>query len=234
MDIQYKDNLVLGDNILKKIDEIEYQKYIKIILEITYTRDLDKDTFFHAVDILKRYINIDYDIDIHLLSITSIYIASKFNDCYYLNLKDNFSSFDNKKIINSERDILNKLNFDIYKPNVYTYYCYIQNNLNYKNTPTEKLSLCILEYFSTDLDTMKFPNCIFAISAIQISYTLVEYKRNIHEELKELNYNIKEIETCIEHLKNKFYLLGIYVINNIHFRIKYLIILQFINKWVTL
>ena len=59
MDIQEKDNLVLNDNVLKNIDEIEYQKYIKVILEISFIHNLDKDTFFHAVDILKRYINID-------------------------------------------------------------------------------------------------------------------------------------------------------------------------------
>lgn len=227
--LQEKDNLDVH-NILK-LDEIEYQKYIKDILEIYYDFNLNECTFFHAVDIFKRVINIDIEIDIKLLYKTSIYIASKFNDYNYL--EANFSEYDKKKIIKSEIYILTKLNFDIYKPNVYTYYYYIQNKLNYKNTLSDKISLCILEYFSTDLNIIEFSNCVFAISAIQISYTLINYERNIHSELGEIKYQIKEIENCIKYIKNKFDLLRKYTIDNNYFRIKYLIILRYINKWVT-
>jgi len=227
--IQEKDKLDTYS--LINIDEIEYQKCIKIILQISSVHELDECTFFHAVDIVKRYINTDTNIDLNmeLISTTSIYIASKFNDHNYL--EANFSEFCKKKIIKSELDILNKLNFDIYKPNVYTYYSYIQNKLNYDNTFTNKLSLCILEYFSTDLNIIKFSSCVFAISAIQISYILVEYKKDIHIELKELTYEIKEIENCIEYIKNKFNLIKLFILENEYFRIRYLIILQFINKW---
>ena len=152
--IQEKDKLDTYN--LINIDEIEYQKCIKIILQISSVHELDECTFFHGVDIVKRYINTETNIDLNmeLISTTSIYIASKFNDHNYL--EGNFSEFCKKKIIKSELDILNKLNFDIYKPNVYTYYSYIQNKLNYDNTFTNKLSLCILEYFSTDLNIIKF------------------------------------------------------------------------------
>jgi hypothetical protein len=222
--IQEKDNLDTYN--LLNIDKIEYQKCIKEILEISHIYNLDECTFFHAVDIVKRYINIDSNMEINIICATCIYIASKFNDHNYL--EANFSEFCKKEIIKSELYILNKLNFDIYKPNVYTYYCYIQNKLDYDNTFTNKLSLCIIEYFSTDLNIIKFSSCIFAISAIQISHTLVDYKRDIHNELKEITYDIKEIENCISYIKNKFDLLRFFILENKHFRIKYLIILQFI------
>lgn len=225
--IQEKDNLDVH-NILK-LDEIEYQKYIKEILEVSYIHNLNECTFFHAVDIFKRILNIDTEININLLCNTCIYIASKFNDYEYL--EANFSDFCKKKIINSEIYILTKLNFDIYKPNVYTYYCCIQNKLNYKNTLSDKISLCILEYFSTDLNIIEFSNSVFAISAIQISYTLIEYERDIHSELKEITYEIKEIENCVLYIKNKLDLLRLFVLENKNFRIRYLIILRFINKW---
>ena len=58
--IQEKDKLDTYN--LINIDEIEYQKCIKIILEISSVHELEECTFFHAVDIVKRYINTDLQI----------------------------------------------------------------------------------------------------------------------------------------------------------------------------
>jgi len=232
LDVEFfkeKDKL---DNIFENMNESLYEIYMKNFLKTIDIWDLDYGTLFYAIDIFKRYIDIDISMEKNKLSRTCIYIASKFNDVYCLN--SDYCCYHYKDIITAEKDILIKLNFDIYKPNTYTYYYHIQNKLNYKNKFTDKLSLCILVYFSTDLNIIKYSELVFAISVIQISYILVEYNTDIYSEIKQLKYNIKEVEECIKYIKNKFGLLRTYIIDNRSFRIKYLFILQFINKWAIL
>ena len=113
----------------KLVPEIR-TKMVNWMCEIFYAYNSDFQTYFIAVDIMDKYINnsrkIIYNEDIHLIGITCIFIASKYEDYIPFSMKNIISEIAKNKykendIINKEKEILKEINFDIISVSTYDF-----------------------------------------------------------------------------------------------------------------
>ena len=117
------------------------------IFTIIQTNDI---TFFNAVNIMDSYFYKSKEsfqpMDLHLIGICSIFIASKFCDMNPIRLnflveKIGHEKFSKEQIINMEEKILNVLEYDILKPTIFEFstfffkdlFYFYENNFNIKN-----------------------------------------------------------------------------------------------------
>jgi hypothetical protein len=115
--------------------------------EIFYAYNSDFQTYFIAVDIMDKYINnsrkIIYNEDIHLIGITCIFIASKYEDYIPFSMKNMINEIAKNKykendIINKEKEILKEINFDIISVSTYDFVNIFIYDLKMNNIKTVK------------------------------------------------------------------------------------------------
>ena len=136
------------------------------IFTIIQTNDI---TFFNAVNIMDNYFykttNSYQPTDLHLIGISSIFIASKFCDINPIRIKFlldkiGHGKFSKENIINMEEKILNVLKYDILKPTIYEFttfffedlFFFYENHFNLKNLSLKNYLKEFIDNNSTHID----------------------------------------------------------------------------------
>ena len=97
-------------------------KMVNWMCEIFYAYKSNFQTYYIAVDIMDKYFNSSKrklkNKDVHLIGLTSIFIASKYEDIIPFSMKNILSDigknkFSKKQILIKEKEILREINFDI-------------------------------------------------------------------------------------------------------------------------
>ncbi len=100
-------------------------RMIDWMIEVLTNFKCDDQTFFLAVSILDRYFKGKNDMkeisDLHMIGVTAMFISSKTEDIYPLKMKMVYEKISHKKlpisrILETERDIMNVLNYRVYAP----------------------------------------------------------------------------------------------------------------------
>jgi len=144
--IEEKSSSLIIKNFLinHKITERMRSKMIDWIIEVLILYNCDENTFFIAINLMDRYFKF-YTIknlkseDLHLVGVTAMFMASKYQDIYPLRLKllkENiaYNKFTMDQIKNKEIEISNILNYQITLPtqwefiNLYLQEIFINNH----------------------------------------------------------------------------------------------------------
>ncbi|CAD8199911.1 unnamed protein product [Paramecium octaurelia] len=190
------ENVFLGNSLShQKISDFQRARMVDWIISVfgKYSKTTSDATFFRAVSIMdfffqqsiKQY---SYN-DLHLIGITSMFIATKLEDIYFIQLRqfvtkisrNKFSTSDIKEM---EKTILETLNFKITFP---TSLDYLQNifyqcfNLNDNPTLTNilKTSIYILKMCLHDYSMTSFNSYTLACSAFLYSIKDFVSKMNL-------------------------------------------------------
>ena len=166
------------------------------------------ETLFLSVNIMDLFLskskNILKDENIHLLGITSMFIASKFQEIYPITLNDfvvkiSFNEYNENEIIATEKKIIEEISpesllivsiYDFIKSSCYEFYYYHRKLLTdaefeiFKNLEKTAvyLSKLILHYtcFSGEKSSIKAVACIFtAIKIIKTNFFLKFWNNNL-------------------------------------------------------
>ena len=128
-----KTTLKIPPNFLKrhKISKELRMKMINWMIEVLTIFKCSQETFFLSVNLLDLYIfkskNILFNEDIHLIGLVCMFIASKFEDIYFIPISDientiGYNYFNKEQIKNMELKILNVISFDnIFNTSVYDF-----------------------------------------------------------------------------------------------------------------
>ena len=128
-----KTTLKIPPNFLKrhKISKELRMKMINWMIEVLTIYKCSEETFFLSVNLLDLYIfkskNILFNEDIHLIGLVCMFIASKFEDIYFIPLYDieyniGYNNFTKEQLKNMELKILKVINFEnIFNTSVYDF-----------------------------------------------------------------------------------------------------------------
>ena len=128
-----KTTLKIPSNFLKrhKISKELRMKMINWMIEVLTIYKCSEETFFLSVNILDLYIfkskTILFNEEIHLIGLISMFIASKFEDIYFIPLYDieyniGYNNFTKEQLKNMELKILKVINFEnIFNTSVYDF-----------------------------------------------------------------------------------------------------------------
>ncbi|CAD8190890.1 unnamed protein product [Paramecium pentaurelia] len=180
------ENIYLGNSLQnQKIDDKLRAKMIDWMIEVlgNYNETTSNATFFRSVSIMDYYLQksiTEYsNSHLHLIGITSMFIASKLEDIYQIPLKDFVTRISHYKYSSSnikamEQSILETLNFEITFP---TSLDYLQNILyqffssndnpilkNIQNTSVYILKMCLHNYQMTSISQNTLASSAFIYS----------------------------------------------------------------------
>ena len=178
-------NLLLDEKEIKikaRYGYMNNQKYINEqmrailidwIIEVHFHFKLNEETLFQTIWIIDTYLT--YQIiprnKLQLLGITSLLIACKYNEIYYpsnnklINITNN--AYEVKDLLQMEREVLEKLEFNIMSPNPMIFYDIISKSFNF-NKKQYNLGIYFLESSLIDYHMIKFPSSIIALSCAYI------------------------------------------------------------------
>lgn len=237
--LSLEDSLHPDENFLKrhKISPFIRSKMVDWMLEVFDAYQSDAQTFFVCVNIMDTYISQCQkslkDSSIHLLGIVCMFIASKFEDSYPIQLKHaeekiGHGKFSQKMIKDKEKEILNTLKFNIVTATtydfitIYFYDFYSNNGTDIENMQLgrhlEILSntaiffaklMCISEMFSP------IPSSTKAVACVIAAFDLMRMNsKNLTEEMEEylnqwisfLNEKGRDYNNSIPEVYNKLVL----------------------------
>jgi hypothetical protein len=171
-----------------QITERMRMRMIDWIIEVLSNYKCEDNTFFLAVNILDRYFKYTCDVlkpeDLHLVGISSMFLASKFYDVYPLKLKlivekVGHNKFPAQDIKNMEEKIVKTLNYEILKPTSFEFINYYFEEIFYfieNNFSITDETLC--DYFKH----------LFTSCGIEIKLDFFYYEKFRHT--KNFTYNM--------------------------------------------
>lgn len=162
---------------------------------------LKENTLFLAINITDRFLEKERVTrqKLQLVGVTSIFIASKYEEIYPPEIKDFVYIADNaygkSEIIDMEQRILNSLNYDLNLPSSY---CFLQQ-FNKKLNPGMKvynMSLYLIELSLIEYKFIKHKPSLCAASALYLSNRLInkdlEWDKKVGMEVGYMEHNIKQ------------------------------------------
>jgi cyclin B len=204
------------ENYMKTIQKDINEKMRKILLDwlidVHAKFKLSTETLFLTINIIDRYLSKK---SIHrkylqLLGVTSMLIASKYEDIYPPEIKDFIFMTDNaytkEELIKMENDILDKIQFNMTYPTSFRFLEIFKKKINLK-----EIDYYRCRYF-IELALFDYNCCYFSPSLIAATSIFLNYKINKtkNKDLKylenkiltEIQYEIKEIIPCLNYLIN--------------------------------
>ena len=229
-----KNNILL----IHKISSFLRSKLIDWMIEVFNAYSSEKQTFFISVQILDLYIyqtkKILTDLDLHLIGITCILIASQFEDLFPIQMNElinkiGYKLFTKNEIINKEIEIISTIGFSLFNSTTYDfiliyifdfYYCNKEkieklNMENYLNS-IENTSiflakmLCLNDKFSIIFPSIKAICCITgAFDSLQsnciLSFEVIEFLKGwIVLLIEKNNIELNCIESVYNDMKNYY------------------------------
>lgn len=198
-----------------KIESKVRTKMIDWMIEVLYSYSCNTPTIFLSIDIMDNYLHktdlILRNNDIHLISIVSIYIASKMEDIVPLRMNHivgsmGYDKYTSEQVKLVELDILETLNFDLiimssYEfSQTYIYDFYYNNKKKIESLKMNKLLdmlewttfyLCKLiahfdEFVGYKYDTINTRNSLKSIACIIVSYDIIRSNREVDDKTHKL------------------------------------------------
>ena len=193
---------------------------INWIISVCERFSLLPETFYLSLNIFDRYLekNKLSQNNLQLISCTSIFIASKYEEIYAPEINDfifiSKHTFSKEEILETEYEILKSLNFDLLTVSPYIFlerFYYISDDLNKKIL---YLSQYILDICLTDIDFCIYNNSMKAASVLFLSRKILcknkKYWNNtlrLHTNYseKDLKFSVKEASKFTSaYVGNKF------------------------------
>lgn len=160
---------------------------------------MKEETLFLCINIIDRFLSKKYVVreKLQLVGVSSLYLASKYEEIYYPNsvfLSDaTDNTFSSKEIVEYEYIILTTLNFALTFPLPIDFYRIIC--FNYNMTKTEYyFGLFILELFLLDINYTKHSPLILAQSAAYLA--LKNYRGNEALAMLKSQLSLSDIKSC--------------------------------------
>lgn len=186
-------------------------KMVDWMIEVLSVFENMDETFFLSVNIMDLFFinskKVLKNEDIHLIGITSMYIASKFQEIYPISLKSfvnkiSHKQFNEKKIIKEEKIIMNDIQFEsLVTTSVYDFirelcYDFCLNNKDFLKCNTEKLIFVNLQKTAIYLAKLImyydiFYKEVFSVKAVACIITSMKIVKMYFKE--KWNQNIKNI-----------------------------------------
>ena len=216
----------------KDINEQMRAILVDWLIDVHYNFNLNKETLFQAIWILDTYLS--YEIvprnKLQLVGITCLFISCKYNEiCYrrtneFIYVTDN--TYNIKELLNMEKDILKKLDFNILAPVPIQFYDILAKIFNF-DSEQYNLGRYFMESHLIDYNMICFSSSIIALSCAYIVmkfFSLKDYKNlylindknndytsqeNLQNEIKEsarqLCFLVKNLnESNLKAVKSKF------------------------------
>ncbi|CAD8113247.1 unnamed protein product [Paramecium sonneborni] len=198
------ENVYLGNCLLhQKISQSLRAKMIDWMIEVlgNYSETTSDATFFRSVSIMDYYLQKSItsysDNHLHLIGITSMFIATKIEDIYHIPLSDfvtrvSHNKYTASKIKAMEQSILETLNFEITFPttldflhNIF-YQCFsLNDNPNIQNileTSTYILKMCLHDYSMTSFNS-------YTLASSSFIYSIADYIKQNYSQNQDLIIN---------------------------------------------
>ena len=168
----------------KDINEQMRAILVDWLIDVHYNFNLNKETLFQAIWILDIYLS--YEIvprnKLQLVGITCLFISCKFNEICYPRTKEFIYATDNsyniKELLNMEKDILKKLDFNILAPIPIQFYDILAKIFNF-DSEQYNLGRYFKELNLIDYNMICFSSSIIALSCAYIVmkfFNLKDYK----------------------------------------------------------
>ena len=173
-------------------------------ISATYYSDFDKKAFFTSINIIDKYLSLTEKIvsseETDLIALTSLFIASKFEDTLPFSSKQivqdfGKSKFTHEMLLKKEIEILQTIGFDFVSNSVYDFLLTLLEDFKINNYPTLvkefgesfddfyrlvlRYSVSILEYISMRNDLSAFGKEIKAINVIRLSVSKCLKKQKV-------------------------------------------------------
>ena len=215
-------------NYLKSIDNINLPKkdYMKLVqldinekmrkilidwlVEVHYKFKLLPETLFLTINMIDKYlskssINRKY---LQLLGITSMFIASKYEDIYPPEIKDFIfvtnNTYSKDELIKLESDILDKIEFNLTFPTSLRFLEIFKEMLNLKEIDYLRCRYFI-EIALFDYKCCHFPPSLIAASSVLLNHKINKNKNIKYSDnriLETIGYNFEELNPCLVCLIN--------------------------------
>ena len=154
------------------------------IVEVHHNFDLNKETLFQAIWIIDTYLSTELipRTKLQLLGITSLLIASKYNERYYpatidfINITN--KAYEIKELLEMESLVLKKLDFNILTPTPIQFYDILSRFFNF-DSKQYNFGRYFLESYLIDYNMIIFPPSIIAFSCAYIVmkfFSIKDYK----------------------------------------------------------
>ena len=169
------------------------------LIEVHMKYKLVPETLYITINIIDRYLSLK-DIKrnkLQLVGVTSMFIASKYEDIYPPEVKD-FSyitdhAYTKKEILNMEMEILSVLNFNITFPTPFRFIEIYKQILNFDDKTFTFawycIELCLIEY-----KMIKYKPSFLAACSVFCAYRLLDLSENGVPEAMGFTYN--DIKNC--------------------------------------
>ncbi len=178
-------NKVLEENLIpsnflfrhKIIPDIR-SKMVNWMCEVFYAYKSSFQTYYIAVDIMDKYFNYSKrklkNKDVHLIGLTCIFIASKYEDIIPFSMKNILSDigknkFTKKQILMKEKEILKEINFDIISVSTFDFVNIFIYDLKMNNLKVVK-SLNLNKYLHIMRKTCLFLSQMILLDELFSSY----------------------------------------------------------------
>jgi len=210
------------ENYMKTIQKDINEKMRKILLDwlidVHAKFKLTTETLFLTINIIDRYLSKK---SIHrkylqLLGVTSMLIASKYEDIYPPEIKDFIFMTDNaytkEELIKMENDILDKIQFNMTYPTSFRFLEIFKKIINLKEIDYNRCRYFI-EIALFDYNCCHFSPSLIAAASIFLNYKINKTKNKDLKYLENkiltgIQYEIKEMLPCLNYLTNSIKAMG--------------------------
>ena len=187
-----QEELYISGECLKKheISPLLRAKMVDWMIEVLTSFNCSDKTFFLAIRIMDQYLKQTetkkLTDDLHLIGVTSMFLASKYEDVYPLHMKVIYEKIAHKKletkvILNCEYDILKTLQYSLQIPTIYEFARRYLNRIQVKTDKKliEKLTIYLLKMCSHDYSFCSLKPSLIAIGSIYIGVKICEQIKQI-------------------------------------------------------
>ena len=201
-----KENYMI--NVQKDINEKMRKILLDWLIDVHAKFKLRTETLFLTINIIDRYLSKK---SIHrkylqLLGVTSMLIASKYEDIYPPEIKDFIFMTDNaytkEELLKMENDILDKIQFNLTYPTSFRFLEIFKKILNLKEIDYYRCRF-LIEIALFDYNCCHFSPSLIAATSIFLNYKLNNMDINCLENTN-IQYKISEMIPCLKCLVHAF------------------------------
>ena len=184
------------------------------LIDVHLKYKMKPQTMYISVNLIDRYLskNETSRIKLQLVGVTSMFIATKYEEIYPPELKDFVYITDNayvkSDVLDMESKMLDSLNFDITFPTQWSFLEMFGQKLNLEKK-TFNLAWFLMELSLINYKMLKFKMSQIAASVILIAIKALNYFDNYNFE-KNIGYSVSSLQECIKEINN------IYIYNATH------------------
>lgn len=180
------------------------------LIDVHHRFKLAAETLYLTVNIIDRYLEITpiTKSRLQLVGVTSMLIASKYEDIYppevedFVNISD--KAFAREDVLKMERSILKQLKYAVTVPSAYRFlqrYSKLANNTE----PQMAFAMYFIELSLVDYKMLKFSNSLIAASALYLMHKFKEIKPEWPQALiQDSPYKEDDLKICAKELCSLF------------------------------